>query len=414
MKSKSVTLRLLWFTSVVLGAGIAVYFLANLFILYFSYKVTVSIEERLMTDVGFPSLTLCNLDPLANTNTSADELQYAADVYNRYIKTHNNSTEDNKYLLIDAIDQSTLFVNFVYDRQPELYARNFVVTCQWDTAARNTEDDCLSSMKMHVFQTQYGYCFTFEPPQNTSQVNGFSAILYIDDSIEVAVPSYALQMHRSFATGVVLTAHRKETLPLIDEGIVLPVGMSSEVSISVSQRKKLPKPYSSCEYAPHLPVTENYAYTKETCHQLCLQNKFIQDCGCVDNFLLAMPSQLQDGVSYCRTAHKMHDVEDILRLIANFSRCIDPSHESLCYDMCPMECIDHRYELTTSEIEWPHPTSQIAFYNSYIRGKPYEDRFQAYANLSASLDRGNKIPHLYNALRKETIMKDNFVEASMM
>ena len=412
MKSQSVTLCLLWFTSVVLGAGIAAYFLAKLFILYFSYKVTVSIEEKHVTDIGFPSLTLCNLDPLANTNTSAEQLQQALNMYNQYIKTGNNSRDDNKYLLADAIDTATLFVNFVYDRHPRLHARNFIVTCLWDTNVWDTEDDCLLTMAMRVYEAQYGYCFTFEPPQTTSQVYGFSSILYIDDSIEVTLPSYALQMHRSFATGVVLTAHRKETLPLIDDGIILPAGMSSEVRISVSQREKLPSPFSSCEYTHHLPVSENYAYTHKTCHKLCLQNNVINDCGCVDNLLPAVPSQLQSDINYCRKIDNVQNMEDILRFISNISQCIDHKDESLCYDMCPIECIDHRYELTRSQIEWPHPTSQIAFYDSYIRGKLYEDRFHAYANLSASLGTGNAIPHLHNVLKKETIMRDNFLEAS--
>ena len=83
MKSRSVTLCLLWFTSVVLGAAIAAYFLAKLLILYFNYTVTVSIEEQMVTNIGFPSLTLCNLNALANTNISADELQEALNMYDR-------------------------------------------------------------------------------------------------------------------------------------------------------------------------------------------------------------------------------------------------------------------------------------------------------------------------------------------
>ena len=303
-------------------------------------------------------------------------------------------------------------MNFVYYEESESYARNFVVTCLWDSDGLESEDECLSSVEMRVYQAQYGYCFTFDPPHNTTHVDGFSSILYIDDSVEVAMPLYAIKPYRAFATGAVLTAHQKKTLPLIEDGIILPAGMSSEVGISVSRREKLPPPFSTCAYEPQLPVSENYAYTQETCNQLCSQNEIIQDCGCVDNFLLAVPSQFQDDVHYCR---KIEKEQDILRSIVHTSLCIDTQshYRHMCDDFCPIECIENRYELTRSEIEWPHPTSQIAFYNAYILGKPYEERFQAYANLSASLVRGNRMPHLYDVLKKETLMKDNFLEVSI-
>ena len=409
MKSQRVTFRLLWGISVLLGTGIAAYFLTKLFMLYFSRKVTISVEEKLVTNTDFPSLTVCNLDPLANTNIDANFLQGFLDSYRQYVQEPTG--EIDGYMVAESTDPSVLFVNLVDYEKPGLKPRNFVVTCRWDTESWETEEDCLSSMEMRVYQAKYGNCFTFEAPEDTSGINGFSAILYIDDSIEVAMPSFALRMERSFATGAVLTAHGRDSLPDIDTGIILSTGMSSEVGISVTRRVKLPYPFSDCEHTPSMPVSENYAYTQETCWHLCYQNKVIQECDCADSLVLSAVSQLGNDITYCVKVGGNIDVGAAL----NRSLCMRywSSRTSLvCDDVCPDKCIDHRYQLTKAEITWPHPTSQIAFYDAYIHGKPYEDRFHFYNNLSARLARGEEIPRFYDMLRKETTMRDNFLEVS--
>ena len=258
-------------------------------------------------------------------------------------------------------------------------------------------------MELRVYQARYGYCFTFEAPQRNNHIYGFSAILYIDNSIEVVMPLFVLRLQRSFAKGAVLTAHRRGSLPNIDNGIILSVGMSSEVGISMTRRQKLPSPFSRCEYAPSMPVREDYAYTRATCKALCYQNIVISECGCADSLALLVPSQLENDINYCTWVDRSRILGDNIRSMANLSLCLRylSSQTSLCHDVCPDECMDHRYDLTRAEIEWPHPTSQIAFYDAYIRGKPYEDRFQAYANLSASMNKGERISDLYDKLGRK-------------
>ena len=415
MKAQSPIFRLLWGISVLLGTGIAAYFLTKLFILYFSRKVTISVDEKLATNTDFPSLTLCNLNPLANTPLDGGFLRDSLEVFRQYITSPDTRNEIDKYTLSEMTDPAAMYVNFVHNSGLELNAQNFVVTCRWDAESWETEPDCLLSMEMHVYQAKYGYCFTFEPPQNAGHISSFSAILYIDDSIEVAVPLFVLRTERTFATGAVLTAHRRDTLPDIDGGIILSAGTSSEVGISITRRKKLPNPFSQCEYKSNMPVVDNYAYTRGTCKALCYQEKVISECGCVDSLALSMPSQFENGVQYCNWVDISRPIDHNAQSIANLTSCLRfwSSRISLCDDVCPDECNDHRYELTRAEIEWPHPTSQIAFYDAYIRGKPYEERFQAYGNLSVSLGRGGKIPDLYDILWKERKMGNNFLEVSM-
>ena len=418
MKSHFLLSRILWGIGVLLGATIAVYLLTKLSTLYLSHKVTLSIAERLVASNDFPSLTLCNLNPIANTNQEVQfvSVEESLEKYRRYIKGLSTSNKVEKYVLDEVTDPYVLFVNFFHGEQAEQYAEHFIVTCQWHTTSSTTEEDCLSSKKLQLYEAQYGYCFTFEPPQNTGRMLGFSAILYIDDSIEMAMPWFALRMERSFAKGAVLAAHRRNSLPDIDGGIILSAGTSSEVGIFAHRREKLSEPFTKCKYTPKMPVTENYSYTCGTCRVLCYQNKVVQECGCVDSMELMVPFQLGTGTQFCGRVDEMAEMGDFVQFFSNQKLCLRHwfSNTSLCHDACPTECADDHYKLTRSQIEWPHPTSQIAFYDAYIHGKPYKERFQVYGNLSAAMDRGGKIPYLYDILRKEESLKNNFLEVGIV
>ena len=59
----------------------------------------MSIEEKVVTNTDFPSMTLCNLNPLANTNLNAGLLQEALDMYRQYITMPHSSGELDKYML---------------------------------------------------------------------------------------------------------------------------------------------------------------------------------------------------------------------------------------------------------------------------------------------------------------------------
>ena len=409
MKSRSKTLRLLWGLSVLLGLSIAGYFLMNLFIIYFSHKVTMVVKEERGSEMAFPSLTLCNLNPVANTAVDLKQMKNLFDIFPDII---DSIDVEASYLFGQALDPSTLFVNFAQDGGGR--ANNFVVSCRWDSDVLESEQSCVQSAEMHLYQSNYGYCFTFDPPENRKHIYGFSAILYIDDSFEVVMPSCELNLARPFASGAVLTAHLRNSLPDIKHGVILQSGKSTEVHISHSRRVHLPPPYPpNCDPNPSMPE-DNHVYTGDTCLDLCYQNEVINLCGCVNDLALSVPSQFKSDIDYCSKLDDGLDMFETSMTFVNRLKCVRSvlSNTSHCDVTCPVMCQEERYDLTSAMIDWPHPIIQLAFYIRYIHKKPYQDRFQVYRDLSASRANGTSTSGLYDILRQTTKMTDNFLQVS--
>ena len=377
----------------------------------------MAVKEERGEEIMFPSLTLCNLNPIANTEINDNDM-ISTFVNLEDVLSSLEQDEEKRYLLGQTLDASTFFVNFARDNGVK--ARNFVVSCRWDSDQIESEESCIQSAQKNLYQTNYGYCFTFEPPHNDSFIYGFSVILYIDDTFRVPVPSFELNLGRPFASGAVLAAHLQNSPPDIEKGVVLESGKSTEVRVTQSRRVQLEAPYpSNCSYNPSMPY-EEYVYTGDSCWALCKQNEVIRQCGCIDGLTLSVPSQIINGINFC-SKFDLNDtnLNNAFEAFANQSKCVRSvfSSISLCDDLCPIECIEERYEMMSAEIQWPHPTTQLAFYERYIRGKPYQQRFDTYKKLSESLhDITNydnvDLDELYDTLSETTTMTDNFLQVS--
>ena len=415
MKPRSAIFRLLWGLSVLLGAITAGYFLVNLFMLYVSRKVTMAIQEGRGEEMVFPSLTLCNLNPLANTEINASEIMLKFEKFNNVLSRVELDIE-KRYLFGQALDPSTLFVNFARDNGVKAW--NFLVSCRWDSDMIESEESCVQSAQRYLYQTNYGYCFTFEPPDNNSFIYGFSVILYIDDTFRVPVPSFELNLGRPFASGALLAAHLQDSSPNIEQGVILESGKSTEVHITQTRRVQLEAPYqSNCSYSPSMPESQ-HVYTSEACQALCKQNEVILKCGCVDGLTLSVPSQLKKSIDFCRKVDTDdQNTRNSFKVFANRSKCVrtvlgNRTVLDMCDDVCPIECIEERYELTSAEIQWPHPTTQLAFYVRYVKGKPYQHRFNTYKNLAKSLHHSSDFDELYDTLSAIPMITDNFLQVN--
>ena len=66
-------------------------------------------------------------------------------------------------------------MEFIVDEFPEKgynKTNQFLLYCSWDTDIENY--DCLGTANIQLHTTDYGYCFTFHRPPNSTVANGFS------------------------------------------------------------------------------------------------------------------------------------------------------------------------------------------------------------------------------------------------
>lgn len=406
MKSKNYIFRVLWVLAVVTGAALALYFLSKLFILYFSYKVTISVQEHREVPVTFPSVTLCNLNPMANTAISSDDLSLYFELIMPYLTDRNISRQD-RFLLANMLEPSTIFENTVQYIQSN-NSDDFLVTCRWSSDDFD-EDGCIQSARRHIYSTDVGYCLTLDPPINTSYIDGFSAILYIDDSLEVTMPLFELTLARPVSAGALVSVHHTGALPDLTRSAILSVGESTNVELKLTRRLRLPTPYSNCTENDVFAAEVQYEYTQASCVELCFQRHIVEKCGCLYGLLLAS-EDMQNHSEYCGVLDDNPDDELVGILFLNRTTCVDQIllETALCDDECLTPCREDRYEMTWSGIAWPHAIYQMTFWDTYVRNQSYSSRFQVYEELSHL-----NTSELYDRVKSETGIIENFLQVIM-
>ena len=84
--------------------------------------------------------------------------------------------------------------------------------------------------------------------------------------------------------------------------------------------------------------------------------------------------------------------------------------------VCLTQCVEHHSELAISSIEWPDINHELAFYNSYIKGRAFESRFsdtyEPINDMVKNLDKYNRedMEKLKLELMDTTLIEDNFLK----
>jgi hypothetical protein len=80
-----------------------------------------------------------------------------------------------------------------------------------------------------------------------------------------------------------------------------------------------------------------------------------------------------------------------------------------CHSSCAVSCNRLEVKSTVSVALWPRPSQQLALYEKYIRGRPYDNKFEAYEKIYQEwLETGNVSATLY-ALGQNNWITKNFI-----
>ena len=296
----------------------------------------------------FPTITLCNLNPLANINITQTDVKTYIDVTHavRMMAVMKNFSEGHLF------DPAILFANAA-PHHNNASARQFLATCQWNVQQRGPRFCDTEDIHMFMYQASLGRCFTLNPPVTADFVAVFAAILYLDDVFELGVPFYKLTINTPLSLGAILFVHERHTLPDMSKGAVLLAGRNSRVNIRVKQRIQRPHPYSQCTQQTTLPQAPEYHYTQQSCLDLCYQTTFIKSCGCISSRAVYVPTlKRYDGESpLCGILNQNNLTQAIWQFVTEH-HCIQrvlskPDH---CDQHCHAACEEYRYELTTLTI----------------------------------------------------------------
>lgn len=156
-----------------------------------------------------------------------------------------------------------------------------------------------------------------------------------------------------------------------------------------------------------------YRYSYQSCIDVCIQNAVRKYCHC---YPLAFPSYTEPN-NWTDTPFCLSLQQDGATFF-NRSTCMDMViNDSLqgCYKDCRPPCNEFRYNVHPFDTSWPSKAQHIDFYKDIIRGKPFEEQFSIYKDISAlaSSDNLTDVKHAKKLLRETDLIEDNFAKVSV-
>ncbi|XP_045167548.2 amiloride-sensitive sodium channel subunit alpha-like [Mercenaria mercenaria] len=363
-----------------------------LFQKYFSYPVEVKIEVEAVPNLMFPSVTICNLNPLKRSmmdrgpfknishyfKLDDNDLLYDDFVDDKmrewkeeneifhddddYMKNFMKTNSFNKW---DALENDTDIAEQFYSEMGDSHMAAFayssvaasintqefksyghqkqdmILSCSWQGTSCSP-----SNLTYHRSQL-YGNCYTINTVDNgnaalTTNYAGPLKGLALELNIEQDEYIAAL----SPDAGVIVTIHPRGTYPFPqDEGISIPPGFKTSIGIAKTELTRLPPPHGDCG-GNGIEVTNLFmrdfgtSYTKQTCLKSCVQQQLFAANGCMSSYFY-----VPENVSVCAFTGSANDTACMEETISK--------HLEECNRKCPTPCHETKYEFTSSVSKWP-------------------------------------------------------------
>jgi hypothetical protein len=248
-----------------------------------------------------------------------------------------------------------------------------LISCSFNKAI------CDSNNFTSYFNYDYGNCYTFNGGADNNDILKTSlAGSKYGLTLEILTGDPKNQILPETNNGLLLVVHNqtKTFVPSIElnNGIFIPTGYNSYVSVSREFRSKLPSPYSNC--ITDLTTSQNFGsvlydymnqsnittYDQPSCVRLCYQTVVQNLCECFDP---KYPS-LGNMTNKCLSTSQVECILNVTnKIFLNGS-----NYQNICGFDCPIACDSVDYSLSASMSSYP---SQ--FYVEALEKKNYLNNF---------------------------------------
>ncbi|XP_053382877.1 degenerin unc-8-like [Mercenaria mercenaria] len=363
-----------------------------LFQKYLSYPVEVKIEVEAVPNLMFPSVTICNLNPLKRSRMHRGPFENISDYFELddrdilyddfisdqmreweeenetyhddedYMKNYMKANSFNKW---DALENDTDIAREFYSEIDDSHMASFayssaastmstdefqwyghqkrdlILSCTWQGMS------CSPANFTYHRSQMYGNCYTINTFNNGNaalSTNYAGPLMGLVLELNIEQDEYIAAL--SPDAGVRITIHPRGTYPFPeDDGISVPPGFKTSIGIAKTELTRLPPPHGDCG-SSGLDVTNLYvrdfgtSYSKQTCLKSCVQQQLLDICGCVTSYFY-----VPENVSVCSAYGSGND-----------STCTDDTickQLDECNRRCPTPCTETKYEFTSSMSKWP-------------------------------------------------------------
>ena len=253
IRAKRKILKLIWTIFVILFSTLCVVLIVQNILQYYEFPVTTKVDYPIVNHANFPSVAVCNSNPFV-TKFAVDTI--FAEVFAQVNITLNDQNKTKLEMLNEMLIQDnglrTEILTNVYNFNESLKKRaNFpineiLISCKYEGV------DCSWQNFDWFWSYNYGNCYVFNSINvNASNLKirspGFTNSLTLElfGGFEELMPVF--DVSQGF---VVMVYDRRQDTNFNDnfKFIMARIGTETDVALNRLFVKKLPKPYSECDF----------------------------------------------------------------------------------------------------------------------------------------------------------------------
>ncbi|KAH9515276.1 hypothetical protein Btru_014043 [Bulinus truncatus] len=410
--SKHPVVKVIWAVLLTAAIGAMIYHLYTLFDKYFKYDKHSEITTG-FSSLTFPAVTICNVNILraSQLGNASQEIQ---DLVSKLDPVRLQALAQN------FVQDSQAFAEYDYDSN---YSYNALASDFFDevdlniTSSRNTAEDqyydqadpsswgavgntssfseaedafqdlytqmglrkqkslghqvndliqqCSFTRKAcpkrydQITTSSYGNCYTVSNEKFISSKSGpdggLEFILYLE--LDEYIPGI------TSGRGAQVIIHERGSVPFPEEeGIAIPAGQQTVITLKQIKINRLGDPYSPCRAIDDYTNLYNVTYTRNICQRICILNNITEECKCFDerfqyiNRIMKLPPSLQP----CRDMTELKCMVKVARRFKDLEgncNCLDP-------------CSENTFEKTISSRQWPNPSMAQLLVENVCQIKP--------------------------------------------
>ncbi|KAK2162126.1 hypothetical protein LSH36_103g02009 [Paralvinella palmiformis] len=395
----------------------------------FPYEQVAQVE---LSELPFPSITLCNMQPISQTTTAAFVQNETTKVFrwDNITKFFFSSDELGDYddggvlskeLLYNRVRQPTGFFENIDDESMLIghQPMDFLLSCTFGLTR------CDFDNFTYYQSPDFFNCYTFNGGntsrerlivKSTGPSAGLSLIMYLesDNGDFLYNGTYYTFGNILNAAGVRVVIHPPDTRPSPqDLGFDIPPGFSSSIGVRALRHQRLGSPYGSCRPAKDWELGGGrYIYSSHSCLKQCQQQHVMDSCACISAELPIPAEASARGLNFCGRFNPDYQQTfyDNLSCEINVTLAFMSSQTTQKQCGCLPPCEEYEYETKTSYSFWPLDFTQLQFFDIYVNNHPRADELKAYKNLG----RFNITEIIYRGLIRKNFVRLNVYLESLV
>ena len=348
-------IKIIWLVCLLVSASFCSYFIVSSIQDYLKYDVVTNIEIENENPIGFPSVTICNLNIFSSSkskNIMNELMRNQTDIDQNYSNLSNS-------LKLELMNQRYLYqINSLNLNDSSKISlgnsiNDIIMSCVFDWTDCSLNDDF-----SYFFDLEYGNCFIFNPGKNiNNQKASFKTLTNsgLTNGLQLELLINSVDENEnifSFYNGFNIYISNELGNLYYSEGINVSPGFTTKIILNKYTVKRKSRPtaicienttsidsYDSPIYRQIIKSRSKYRYTD--CLDLCVQLYVEPICKCYDaqygNFSSKYKPCLNDEEIDC--AYINYGIYQKNKLA---SKCD-----------CPVECSTTSYYMKTSIAEFP-------------------------------------------------------------